>query len=65
MDKLDLYAKQNEREAEDLIRVAAREYMQGNLTEGELKLSMRRAFQLGHNAGRCRGENYINRRGFA
>lgn len=58
MSMLERYASQKEQEFEALCRAVVNEFNQGDLTEQELNLGLRKAFQYGHHAGHCRGEAY-------
>lgn len=58
MDKLEMYAKEKEQDAEGMVRVIVRDFKRNEMTENSLKQSMRKMFELGHNAGHCRGESY-------
>lgn len=53
---LERYAKEKEYEFKKLIGALMNEFKRNELTEAELHLGIKKAFQLGHHAGHCRGE---------
>ena len=58
MSMLERYAVEKEREFEELWRALMNEFKRDEMTEEQLNLGVRKAFQLGHHAGHCRGEVY-------
>lgn len=60
LNQLELQARDKEREKEALKLAVLRLHRTGNLTAFEIKRAIDHAFLLGHNAGHCRGEQYVN-----
>lgn len=58
MDKLERYAKEREKEFEDLNKAAKTIFRSGDMDEKVLDRVMRKAFKHGHYVGHCRGENH-------
>lgn len=61
MNQLERQAIDKEREKEVLKRAVVRLHRKGELTAIILKTAIEHAFILGHNAGHCRGEQYLKR----
>lgn len=61
MNSLERQAIDKEREKEVLKRAVVSLQRKGELTPIILKSVIDKAFILGHNAGHCRGEQYVTR----
>lgn len=58
MSMLERYAEEKEQEFGLLAQALQGEFRRNELTEEQLNLGIKKAFQLGHHAGHCRGEIY-------
>lgn len=61
MSKLETYARYKEKEFKNYVDSAKRVFERGDMGLDGLERAMKKAFDCGHNAGHCRGENYASR----
>jgi len=60
LNQLELQARDKERDKEALKVAVVSLFRLGRLDSETLKRAIDQAFLLGHNAGHCRGEQYVN-----
>ena len=61
MSRLEQLARDKEKDKEALKLAVLGLFRSGRLDSETLKKAIDQAFLLGHNAGHCRGEQYVNR----
>ena len=60
MSRLEQLARDKEKDKEALKLAVLTMFRTGRLNSETLKKAIDHAFLLGHNAGHCRGEQYVN-----
>lgn len=58
MNQLEQQAIEKDREKEMWKKATVKVFKENRLSEQQLRLVIEKVYQLGHNAGHCRGEQY-------